>query len=246
MMLAFQSAGGSKKKKEKWKEYLREHFSEVLEESQVAEDISEDKSSPESQLTALHMETGITIGKLEFAMKKLKLEKAMGGDRIAPEMENGVTETTKLAVYKSVCSYVVPLKRNLYLDSKAQKDFSSTRNEVPEEEGSRVDYEDTGAQGRRSCALLRTHETQFASAKVTLVNARHKEAFKANVIERLVRKPNAFRSKLFTERGCSDRKCYFTNMSHVEHDYASDEDMDSPSDMCLESSDVLRNDEWTN
>ncbi|KAF2879265.1 hypothetical protein ILUMI_26911 [Ignelater luminosus] len=77
-------------------ETWREYFGELLEGTQVEEDISEDESNPKSQLTALQMETGVTIEELEFAMKKLKLGKAVEADRIAPEMghDQGRRRTT--------------------------------------------------------------------------------------------------------------------------------------------------------
>ncbi|KAF2900815.1 hypothetical protein ILUMI_05354 [Ignelater luminosus] len=82
----------------RFKEYRRETINkrkenngkmekELLEETQIEKDISEDEPNLESQLTAPQIKTGVAIEELEFVMKKLKLGTATEGDRIAPKME---------------------------------------------------------------------------------------------------------------------------------------------------------------
>ncbi|KAF2886857.1 hypothetical protein ILUMI_19315 [Ignelater luminosus] len=62
----------------------RKHIRKAKEERM--NDNLENEPNPESQRSTLQIKTMIKAEELEFAMKKLKLGKVTGGDRIAPEM----------------------------------------------------------------------------------------------------------------------------------------------------------------
>ncbi|KAF2881395.1 hypothetical protein ILUMI_24769 [Ignelater luminosus] len=93
------------------KQKLESIENELLEGIQVEQDISEDEPNSESQLTVSQIKIGITIDEFEFTMKKLKLGKTAGRDRIAPKMAKHLNIKGKEMLLKMVGNWkLAPVK----------------------------------------------------------------------------------------------------------------------------------------